>query len=748
MVRYGTRVASVVALVALVLGTVVLPPDAAVAAPVVGHEDPSPSVASTPAASLASSPVDLDAACPAPIPPAGFVDVDAAGTHGPAIGCLVAYAVTQGVTADTYQPASTVTRAQMATFLVRLLATAGARPAIPASPRFSDVSGVHADNIEALATTGITTGTTATTYDPQGAVTRAQMATFLDRLVTSLALPLAAAAPRFDDVDPSGIHAGAIGRLAASGVVQGRTATSYAPGAPVTRAQMGSFLMRTNDLLAQEELTHPPYVEQPTIIDDAVVVLDAQQRAELEVLDLDLVNGEATLGFTTLPAGLELGDIVVSEPTDGAPDGLLVEVVAIGASTIEGRLAALTDAVLSGSGDATAVFEPGDLADEEFLVDGLERTAGAATTGWPLADDAFALANGVELFGLDFADVEVAPGVIANGGVDLQVRSDIDLDIGVRRLVQPYIVNLEATSTLSQRAELDLTASGNASFDRKVELYRATFAPITFTIGPVPVVLTPKLTVELQANGQVSASVSYRAAQSASATVGARYQPASGWRPIASWDADFTQGIRSVEAQGAASLTATATPTLALYGAVDIGASVTAGIRYAADLNADPSWGVYASTEVDYLIGLNLPLLPDLPSYRQTVFRNEWMLATSRTDPDAPEDPVDPVEPVDPDPGDDDGDPELDDVGWPTHRSDGSSALYAYIGALLIGFPSWVSCTPEWCVARVGDDLHIFNVSSGIDYYGRWSIAGDDRPPAQILAEIGFTEEDIAALLA
>ena len=748
MVKFGARSSSVFALVALVMGMVALPPGGAVAAPATGHVDPS----------RASSPAELAAACPAPVPPAGFVDVSANDTHGRAIGCLVAYAITQGVTAETYEPTQTVTRAQMATFLVRLLAVAGAPPTIPSSGRFADVSGVHADNIEALAATGITTGTSANTYDPFGAITRAQMATFLDRLLTSLELPLPEATPAFDDVEPGGTHAGAISRLAASGVVQGRTATTYAPDAPVTRAQMASFLMRTNDLLTQEELAHPPYVEQPVVIDDSVVVLDEEQRTTLEVVELDVASGEATLSFTALPEGLELGDIVVAEPTDAAPDGLLLEVVAIDESTIEARQAALTDAVLSGSGEGAAVFEPGDLADEEFLVDGLERTAGAATAAWPLADGGFALANEVELFGLSFSDVEVAPGVIANGGVDLQVRSHIDLDIAVRRLVQPYIVNFEATSTVSQRAELDLTASGDASFDRKVELYRASFAPITFTIGPVPVVLTPTLTVELQANGQITASVSYSAVQTASATVGARYQPASGWSPIARWDADFNHGIRSVQAQGSASMTATATPTLALYGALEMGAALTAGIRYAADINADPRWGVYASTSVDYLIGLNLPLLPDLPGYRQTVFSNEWTLATSRTDPDPdpttpdepdePDEPSDPDQPTEPDPGDDPGeDTDLNDLGWPTHRSDGSPALYAYFGAMFV-FPAWVSCTPEWCVGRGGDDLHIFDVSSGLDYLGRRSIAGDDRPPAQILADIGFTDEDIAALLA
>ncbi len=600
---------------------------------------------SAPAAAQDAPPSALSVACPDPVPAAGFEDVTDTDVHGRAIACLVQYAVTQGVSEGRYDPSGTVTRAQMATFLVRLLAVAGDRPAVPVDARFSDVSGVHADNIEALADAGIAAGVSATAFQPGGSVTRAQMATFLDRLLTSVGLPLEPAAPGFDDVVPGATHADAIGRLAAAGVVQGRTAASYDPSGLVTRAQMASFLMRTNDLLAQDEITHPPYVEQPTVIAEEVVVLDAEERARLEVLALDLDSGAVTLGFDQRPDTIEPGDVVVSEPTDAAPDGLLVEVTAVTDTEVQGTLAALTDAVRSGSGQATTTLLPEDIIEEEVLVEGVSRSNGPVTTGW-IDDDEIALANEVELFGLRFDDVDLAPGVAANGGLDLRVTTTVDLDIGLRRLVQPYIVQLEATSTLSQRAELDLTTNASASVQRTLDLYRATFAPITFTIGPVPVVLTPQLTLRMDANGQLTASVSYSATQQATATVGARYQPASGWSPIARWDASFTQGIRSVQAEGSALLSTTATPTLALYGIVDLGAELTANVRYAADLTADPRWGLYAGVRADAIVALNLPLLPDLPSYRQTVYTNEWTLATSRTTPD-PQPGPDP----EPDPG-------------------------------------------------------------------------------------------------
>ena len=77
-----------------------------------------------------------------------------------------------------YCPDQSVTRAQMATFLVRAFQLAPAQS--PAG--FGDIEGnTHAANIDALAAAGITAGCSndPLLYCPNQAVTRAQMATFL-----------------------------------------------------------------------------------------------------------------------------------------------------------------------------------------------------------------------------------------------------------------------------------------------------------------------------------------------------------------------------------------------------------------------------------------------------------------------------------------------------------------------------------------------------------------------------------------
>jgi hypothetical protein len=172
-----------------------------------------------------------------PVP--AFTDLVPGSVHVPAIEAIAARGVTSGCTPTTFCPDQHVTRAQMATFLQR------SHQVPPATgSRFGDVSGVHAPAVEAIAAAGITHGCAPGRYCPGRLVTRAEMASLLARA--------SGVAPRpatFADVPAASSHAGAIGALAAAGVVEGRGDGTFGPDLPVTRAQMASFLDRAHRLL-------------------------------------------------------------------------------------------------------------------------------------------------------------------------------------------------------------------------------------------------------------------------------------------------------------------------------------------------------------------------------------------------------------------------------------------------------------------------------------------------------------------
>jgi hypothetical protein len=93
--------------------------------------------------------------------------------------------ITAGCGADTYCPDSNVTRGEMAVFLVRgkLRPLHGENFPSPETAFFTDVQGNHPffKHIQKLRELGVTSGCTATTYCPDGLVTREQMAAFISR---------------------------------------------------------------------------------------------------------------------------------------------------------------------------------------------------------------------------------------------------------------------------------------------------------------------------------------------------------------------------------------------------------------------------------------------------------------------------------------------------------------------------------------------------------------------------------------
>lgn len=196
---------------------------------------------------------DEEAACPAgDVPPHGFADVADASVHADGIACVAWYGLTQGITATQYGPAARVNRAQMASFVARLVAAGGGELPAATDQGFADVdpSGVHADAINRLAAAGIVQGTSATSYAPGAQVRRDQMATFLVNAYDHVAdSDLPEGSSGFGDIDGN-VHEAAIDKAAEAGFALGTSSTTYSPASPVRRDQMASFLTRVLERFA------------------------------------------------------------------------------------------------------------------------------------------------------------------------------------------------------------------------------------------------------------------------------------------------------------------------------------------------------------------------------------------------------------------------------------------------------------------------------------------------------------------
>lgn len=109
---------------------------------------------------------------------------------------------------------------------------------------------VHAEAINVLASLGIVEGVNATSFAPAALVRRDQMASLLVRLHEEVfdPLPVRGQEQAFSDIGGN-VHAQAVGKLVGAGITRGVTAERYAPARPVSRAQMASFVMRLVEVL-------------------------------------------------------------------------------------------------------------------------------------------------------------------------------------------------------------------------------------------------------------------------------------------------------------------------------------------------------------------------------------------------------------------------------------------------------------------------------------------------------------------
>jgi hypothetical protein len=204
---------------------------------------------------------DADSPC-AGVAARAFRDVPAV-PHGRNVACVAGYGIARGYDDGTFRPAQDISRAQMASFLQRMLRVAGAElPTAPTGP-FSDVAGSpHAPAVNQLAELGIVQGTTGSRFEPDATVSRAQTAALLVRTLEHLLeRRLPSTSGSFDDVPSNHPLAGAIDAAYEAGIVRGRSGSTFAPGEVVRRDQMGSFVVRSLELLHRElgELTPIPH---------------------------------------------------------------------------------------------------------------------------------------------------------------------------------------------------------------------------------------------------------------------------------------------------------------------------------------------------------------------------------------------------------------------------------------------------------------------------------------------------------
>ncbi|WP_287827277.1 leucine-rich repeat protein [Oscillibacter sp.] len=167
-----------------------------------------------------------------------FVDVPANAYYADAVAWAVENGITSGTSATTFSPNAACTRAQMVTFLWR---AAGSPKAAGNNP-FTDLdaSAYYYDAVLWAVSEGITSGTSATTFGPNDTVTRGQTVTFLYRASGSPT----SSGNSFADVAPDAYYANAVAWAVSEGITSGTGNNAFSPDADCTRGQIVTFMYR------------------------------------------------------------------------------------------------------------------------------------------------------------------------------------------------------------------------------------------------------------------------------------------------------------------------------------------------------------------------------------------------------------------------------------------------------------------------------------------------------------------------
>ena len=169
-----------------------------------------------------------------------FVDVKSDAYYYDAVLWAAQNGITGGKDDTHFAPNETCTRAQAVTFLWR--AAGSPAPKSTVNP-FVDMKpgAYYYDAVLWAVENGITKGTTDTTFSPNATCSRAQIVTFLWRSQKS---PAAGTVNPFTDVAAGTYYNNAVLWAVKNGITGGTTATTFSPNNNCTRAQIVTFLYR------------------------------------------------------------------------------------------------------------------------------------------------------------------------------------------------------------------------------------------------------------------------------------------------------------------------------------------------------------------------------------------------------------------------------------------------------------------------------------------------------------------------
>ncbi len=294
-------------------------------------------------------------------------------------------------------------------------------------------------------------------------------------------------------------------------------------------------------------------------------------------------------------------DIIVARSTldvgnEAAPFGILRRVVNAfpddqGQFVIETVPAALDEAVERGAQEADIPVDLGAIYTEETLATSSLPQEGILPVSYVPPYAGLQVTIDHVIYDGDGDKNTKNDQVVARGWVKVEpgAKVQLDLDINNHQLQSfHFLTNTRESARVELFSEVKVL-----QFGKTVPIKRFTFFPQTIFIGPIPVVITPQLTVNVGANGSISAKVSTGIEQSSTITAGVTYENGT-WKPVTKISDNHIGPLKTTLSQSAKA-EAFAGPDLSvkIYYAAGPYGQIKGYLALKADPSGTPLWKLY-----------------------------------------------------------------------------------------------------------------------------------------------------------
>ncbi|MBO9600511.1 MAG: S-layer homology domain-containing protein, partial [Cohnella sp.] len=160
---------------------------------------------------------------------------------------------------------------------------------------FSDIRSHWAkSDIEVLASKLLIQGTSTDTFSPEDKVSRAEFTALIAR---ALGLEMLKSDTSFTDVASNGWYAKAIHAAVEAGIIQGRTATSFAPNATITREEMSIMIARALAFAGSKVDVSAKQTSLLSAFADKAGISTSAQTAVAQAVETKIVRGDGKGNF-------------------------------------------------------------------------------------------------------------------------------------------------------------------------------------------------------------------------------------------------------------------------------------------------------------------------------------------------------------------------------------------------------------------------------------------------------------------